>query len=443
MLLLITNVKGQKEVILDEVIAIVGDEIGTKYELESKYSNFLGQNGALVTDNSKCEVLEDMLYAKMLLNQAKIDSVEVGASQVESELDRRMRYFIGQIGSEQALEAYYKKPISKIKEEIRSSLKEQLTVQTMQGRISDGISVTPEEVRRYYEKIPEDSLPLMNAEVEVAQIVINAKTSQRSISAVKSKLREYKDRITQGEKFSTLAVLYSEDKGSAVKGGEIGFVGKAEVEPEYAAAAFKLKQGAVSPIVKTRYGYHIIQLIERRGAKINTRHILLKPKEDSESLAKAKAELDSIAVLIQEDKISFESAAKKYSDDEETRNNGGIIVNPFNTSSMTAMDDLEPAIFLVIDKMEVNEISESVPVQDPRKKSGYRLLRLNKRTSPHRASLERDYQKVKSAALAEKEQSVLQDWMKDAVERTYIKLDKNYIEGCKFMQPWVENMAEQ
>lgn len=426
----------QQEIVLDKVIGVIGNEIATKSELESKYSALLTQ-GVPVTDNSRCQVLEDILYSKMLLNQAKLDSLEVSDAQVESEMDRRLRFYIAQIGSEKELEAYYKKPIAKIKDELRESLKESMLIQNMQGEIASGVSVTPEEVRNFYDKIPEDSLPLVNAEVEVAQIVVNAPTSQEAIDDVKEKLRTYKKRVTEGEKFSTLAVLYSEDKGSAIKGGEIGFVGKAEVEPEFAAASFKLKAGNVSPIVKTRFGYHIIQLIERRGTKVNVRHILLKPKQDASSFEKAREKLDSIANIIATDSITFEAAAKKYSDDEETRNNGGIIVNQFTAASMTAMDDLDPSLFFVIDKMEVNEISEPVLIQDPRKSPGYRIVRLNKRTEPHRASLEKDYQRIKTAALAEQEQNILQDWMKDAVERTYIKIDEEYTQDCDFIQPWV------
>ena len=441
-LTLLFNVTAQdKEIVLDEVIAIIGDEIATKSELESRYSEMIA-NGLKVTDNSRCEVLEDILYSKMLLNQAKIDSVEVTDAQVEGELDRRIRYYVAQIGSEKALEDYYKKPIPKIKDEFRESLRESLLIQAMQGQVTSGITVTPEEVRTYFKEIPEDSLPLMNAEVEVAQIVINAKTSRKAITEVKEKLREYKRRVAEGEKFSTLAVLYSEDKGSALKGGEIGFVGKAEVEPEFGVAAFKLKPGNVSPIVETRYGYHIIQMIERRGSKANVRHILLKPKQDAESFEKAENKLDSIATLIENEKYTFEEAARIFSEDEETQKGGGIIVNPATTSSMTPMDELDPSLFFVIDKMKIGEVSKPVQISDPRMKPGFRLIKLNKRTEPHRASLEKDYQKIKNAALAEKEQTVLQDWMKKAVTRTYIKLDNNYVEGCKFMQPWLENMAQ-
>jgi len=432
------NSVAQEGIVLDKVIGVVGNEIATKSELEAKYSAFISQ-GMPINDNTRCEILEDILYSKMLLNQAKLDSVEVSDSQVESELDRRLRYYIAQFGSEEELEAYYKKPLVKLKDDLRESLKETMLMQSMQGNIASDISVTPEEVKNYYKSIPEDSLPLVNAEVEIAQIVINASTSMKSINAVKEKLREYKKRVGEGEKFSTLAVLYSEDQGSAVKGGEIGFVGKAEVEPEFSAAAFKLKAGNVSPIVKTRFGYHIIQMIERRGTKVNVRHILLKPKQDASSFEKAKVKLDSIASLIEKDSITFEFAAKKYSDDDETKKNGGIIVNQFTAASMTAMDDLDPSLFFVIDKMEVNEISQPVRVQDPRKSPGYRIIKVNKRTTPHRASLERDYQRIKSAALAEREQEVLQNWMSEAVERTYIKLDEEFTKGCDFIQPWIKN----
>ncbi|MBL4710303.1 MAG: peptidylprolyl isomerase [Flavobacteriales bacterium] len=358
-LLLCISVKAQEGIVLDEVIAVIGNEIATKSELETKYASFLAQGGA-ASDDLKCEILEDIFYSKMLLNQAELDSVEIGEGRVDSELDRRIRYYITQHGSEQAMESYYKKSISKIKDEFRESLREQLTIQTMQSEIGAGLSVTPEEVRSYFKKIPKDSLPLMNAEVEIAQIVVNTKTSPEAIREVKGKLNNYRKRVNEGEKFSTLAVLYSEDKGSALKGGEIGFVGKAEVEPEFSAAAFKLKEGNVSSIIKTRYGYHIIQLIERRGAKVNVRHILLKAKQDQASFAEAKGKLDSISNLIEEGKYSFEEAARKFSENEETTKNGGIMVNPQNGSSMTAMDDLDPSLFFVIDNMEVNDISKSV-----------------------------------------------------------------------------------
>ena len=433
-----TALFGQKKAVLDEIIAVIGDEIVSKSELESQFSSMVAQ-GMEVTDQSRCQIFEDLLFAKMLLNHAKLDSIEVSDNQVEAEMDRKMRYYISMHGSQEAMERYYQKSLAKLKDELRASMRDQMLIQGMRSEISSGIKATPAEVEEYFNKIPEDSLPLIDAEVEVAHIVVHAPPSKAAVKKVKERLREFKKRVSEGERFSTLAVLYSEDPGSAEKGGEIGFVGKAEVAPEFGAAAFQLKPGQVSPIVKTDFGYHIIQMIERRGTKANVRHILLKPKLDQTALLKAKQELDSIANLIQTDSLSFEEAASKFSDEEESKKNGGIMVNPYNSSSMTPMDQLDPSMFFVIDQLEEGEISQPVELQDPRGKPGYHLIRLNKRTKPHRANLEQDYQKVKQAALAEKEQKVLQEWMAKAVENTYFSLDDKYAEGCEFMQPWLAN----
>jgi len=429
----------QEPVVIDEVVSVIGDEIITKSELESQIVNMTAQ-GMKLTDQSRCRVLEDILYSKTLLNQAKVDSIEVSDQQVEGEMDRRLRHIIGQIGSEEKLVEYYKKPISQIKDEMRKSMRDQMLIQQMQADITSDVSITPKEVEDYFDRIPEDSLPLVNARVEMAQIVVNAKTSRQAIEAVKEKLRNYRKRVLEGEKFSTLAVLYSEDQGSAANGGEIGFVGKAEVEPEFAAAAFKLKQGGVSPIVKTQFGYHIIEMIERRGNKINVRHILLKPKQDQASFEKAKQKLDSINTLIELDSLTFKEAAKRYSDDEDTKKNGGVIVNPYTASSMIPMDELDPATFMVIDNLEEGEISEPVRIQNPRKKPGYRIIKLLERTEPHRANLKQDYQNIKAAAKAEKEQEVLQEWVSDAVTQTYISIDEEYAQGCEFKQNWTNKI---
>lgn len=428
----------QEPIVLDKIISVVGDEIVTKSELETQVIS-LAANNIKLTDNTRCEVLEDLLYSKVLLNQAKLDSVEVSDAQVESEMDRRMRYYINMVGSEQALETQYNKSIAKIKEEMRESMRDQMLVQAMQGKIAADISVTPEEVQNYFDNIPKDSLPLIDAEVEIAQIVAHAPISNEAIEEVKEKLRTYRKRVLDGESFATLAILYSEDKGSAVKGGEIGFVGKAEVEPEFSAAAFKLKPGGVSTIVKTRFGYHIIEMIERRANKVNVRHILLKPKYDEGSYEKVKAKLDSIANLIAIDSITFETAAKRFSDDEETKLNGGMMVNPYTTASLIPMADLDPQLFMVIDKMKVGEVSNAVRMdQDPRKKPGYRLIKLKRRTEPHRANMKDDYQKIKAAATAEKEQELLQEWIKETLLKTYVTIDKEYREGCVFQQNWME-----
>jgi len=434
--------KAQKKVILDEVIGVVGNEIVTKYEVETKYNSLIAQ-GAPITDNSRCEVLEEVFFTKMLLNQAKVDSLEVTEGQVDGEMNRRLRYFISQFGSEELMEQTYGKSISEIKDEMRDALYDNLLVQSMQSTLTADVSITPAEVKEFYERIPKDSLPLINAEVEIAQIIKYAPISREAKNAAKSRLMEFKERVESGEKFSTLAVLYSEDKGSAVKGGEIGFVGRAEVEPEFGAAAFKLKAGQVSSIVETRYGFHIIQLIERRGDRVNVRHILIRPQMDALGMEKARSELDSIADLITDKTYTFEQAARKYTDDENSKNNGGLLVNPYDASSMIPMDDLDPALFMVIDQLEEGEMSEIVELNEPGGKAGYKLVKLKKRTKPHRASLEEDYQKVKSAASSEKEQTVLQDWVVNAMEDTYISLDGKYIENCRFQQDWKQFAKEE
>lgn len=426
--------------VIDEVIAIVGDEIVTKSSLETQYLQYLSQ-GEKVTDDLRCIIMEDLLFQKLLLNQAKIDSIEVSDGQVESEMERRLRYFIGQIGSEKALEAYYKKSIDQIKSELRESLKEQLLVQTMQDKITADVSVTPSEVAEFFHSFPKDSLPLINSEVEVAQIVKYAPISEESKEYAKERLREFKERIRKGEKLSTLAVLYSDDKGSAKKGGEIGYIGRAEVEPEFAQAAFKLKPGQVSEVFSTRYGYHIVELIDRKGEKVNVRHILIKPTIDYAGLERLKKELDSVAKVVENDTITFSQMAQKYSEDEDSKNNGGLILNPYSGTSVFQADQLDPSLFFVIDKMQVGEISTAFSTSDQRNREGYRIIKLIKRTEPHTANLNDDYQKLKNVATQQKEQEVVQKWIQDRLETSYIKMNEKYTD-CDYRNNWLKKSPQ-
>lgn len=430
----------QNRKVIDEVIAVVGDEIVTKSALETQYLQYLSQ-GQKVTDDLRCIILEDLLFQKLLLNQAKIDSVVVTEGQVESELDRRLRYFIGQIGSEKALEAYYKKSIDQIKAELRTSLEEQLLVQTMQDKITTDVSITPSEVADFFNEFPKDSLPLINSEVEIAQIVMYAPISEESKEAAKARLRDFKERIRNGESFSTLAVLYSDDKGSAKKSGEIGYIGRAEVEPEFAQAAFRLKPGQISEVFSTRYGYHIVELIDRKGEKVNVRHILIKPSIDYAGLEKAKERLDSIAQAIEIDTVTFAQMALKFSEDEESKNNGGLIVNPYSGTATYQIDQLDPSLFFMIDKLKVGEISAAFATSDQRNRDGYRIVMLKKRTEPHRANLEQDYQKIKNVALQQKEQGEVEKWINEKLENAYVKIDEKYSD-CEFSNKWVEETPQ-
>ena len=423
-------------VVIDEIIAVVGDEIVTKSSLETQYFQYLAQ-GEKATDDLRCVIMEDLLFQKLLLNQAKIDSIEVTDGQVESELDRRMRYFIGQIGSQKALEAYYKKSIDQIKSELRENLREQLLIQTMQDKITVDVSVTPSEVAAFFKTLPKDSLPLINSEVEIAQIVMYAPISKESEEAARVKLRDYKERVKNGESFSTLAVLYSDDKGSAKKGGEIGYIGRAEVEPEFAQAAFKLKAGQVSEVFSTRYGFHIVELIDRKGEKVNVRHILIKPKIDYVGLEKVKIKLDSLAKVIETDTFTFAQMALKYSEDEDSKNNGGLMLNPYTGNATYQVDQLDPSLFFIIDKMKVGEISAAFETADKRNREGYRIIMLKKRTEPHRANLDQDYQKIKNVAKQQKEQEVVQKWINDKLNSAFIKINNEY-KDCNYRNEWLK-----
>ncbi len=424
------------KVVIDEIIAVVGDEIVTKSSLETQYFQYLAQ-GEKATDDMRCVIMEDLLFQKLLLNQAKIDSIDVTEGQVESEMDRRMRYFISQVGSEKALEAYYKKSIDQIKSELRDNLREQLLVQTMQDKITVDVSVTPSEVAAFFKTLPKDSLPLINSEVEIAQIAMYAPISKESEEAAKLKLRDYKERVKNGESFSTLAILYSDDKGSAKKGGEIGYIGRAEVEPEFAQAAFKLKAGQISEVFSTRYGFHIVELIDRKGEKVNVRHILIKPTIDYVGLENVKVKLDSLAKVIESDTFTFAQMALKYSEDEDSKNNGGLMLNPYSGNATFQVDQLDPSLFFIIDKMKIGEISAAFETSDKRNREGYRIIMLKKRTEPHRANLDQDYQKIKNVAKQQKEQEVVQKWINDKLSSAFVKINDEY-KDCSYKNEWLK-----
>lgn len=429
----------KSERIIDEVIGVVGNEIILKSEIELQS---LSQNPSIVqaysTEELTCVVFEDLLIQKLLLNQAKVDSIEISPDQIESEIDRRMRYFINQIGSEQKLEEYYGKSLLEIKDEFRDMVENQLLVQKMQSKMTENTKVTPSEVRSYFENIPEDSLPYINSEIEVAQIVCKPPISNDEKDRVKNKLLDIRKRIINGEDFGTLAYLYSEDPLSAQKNGELGFVQRGALVPEFEGVAFKLKEGEVSNIVETQYGYHILQLIERRGDKINVRHILLVPKVSIADLNRAKLELDSLHQLILLDSISFVNAAEQVSDDEMSKLNGGVITNLQTGDTKFNADELDPIIALAVNKLKVGELSRPVLMSTQDGKQAYRLLKVNLRTDPHRASLVKDYQRIQTACLTEKQNNAVFEWVDKKLSDTYVSVGENY-RGCNFSNKWVKN----
>ncbi len=435
LLIFTTSVFGQKKIVVDKIIAVVGSNLILKSDIDNEYQQYITQGYAAGSD-TRCSVVEELLFQKLLINQAILDSLEITEAQVEGELEQRIQYFTKQIGSEQKLEEYYGKSISQIKEDFRSDIKKLLLAKSMQGKITSDIKVTPADVRAYFTSIPADSLPLLNSEVEVGQITRKPPIDEKEKTRVKDKLNEMRERIVKGEDFATLAVLYSEDPGSARLGGELGLLNRNELVPEFAAEAFTLKGKEVSKIVESPFGYHIVQLIDRKGELINVRHILLVPKTSSADLIKAQAFCDSVHQLILKDTLSFSDAALKYSDDSESKNNGGIIPNPQTGSSKFETSELDQTTFFTIDKLKVGEISEPVIMQTPDGKKAYRLLYLKSRSEPHRANMKDDYQRVQNIALSLKQSKVIDNWIKNKLKTTFVKIDEEY-KTCNFKHDWL------
>jgi peptidyl-prolyl cis-trans isomerase SurA len=436
-LLNLTVIHSQDEgKIIDQVIAVVGGHIILESEIEAQYMQYLLQEGPLTGSSAtvKCSMLESMLYQKLLLNQAELDSVEVSDSQVEAEMDRRLRHYIGLLGSPEKFEEFYQKSILEFKDENREQVKELLMVETVQDKITKDVKTTPTEIKAFFKSMPQDSLPFINSEVELSQIVKLPPVNREETEKVKNKLQELRYRILNGENFATLAILYSEDPGSAKNGGELGLFGRGDMFPAFEAVAFSLEKGAVSDIVETEAGFHILQLIERRGEYVNVRHILLRPKVSPIDLAKAKVQLDSIAALIDEKKYTFDEAIVKFSDDP-SKNNGGLLINPVSGTTLFEADQLDPKVAFVIDKLEVGEVSAPVQFQTQDGKDAYRILYLKKRTEPHKANLKQDYDKIQEWATADKKQDVISKWIENKTKQTYVKINGSY-DNCSFTNTW-------
>jgi len=420
--------------VIDEVVAVVGSNMIRFSDIENQYIQFRMQGNIEGSRAMRCQVLENLLFQKLLINQAVLDSVEVTDAQVDAEMDRKLRYFINQIGSREKLEAYYKKSIPEIKEEFRDAIRDQLVVETMQANITRDVKVTPSEVKRYYETIPADSLPMINTEVEIGQIVKKPPISPEEKLAARTRIGDLRKRIQNGESFTALAALYSEDPGSTAKGGELGFVGRGELFPPFEAAAFALKKGELSEIVETEAGYHIIQLIERRGDMVNARHILIKPKVSSDALAKAQQDLINVASLIAMDSLSFGAAALKHSDDP-SKNNGGLMVNPMTGTTRFEVSQLDPSLFFVVDKLEVGKVSEPVLMKTEEGAQAYRLLYVRTKSQPHRANLTDDYTRIQEWALQDKQARVIQEYINRKTRNTYIRINERY-RDCPFNYRW-------
>ncbi len=426
----ITSTAYNQEKIIDQIIAVIGDDMVLQSELENQVLQYQAQ-GYLSEGNINCDVLEELLLQKLLIHQSRVDSIFVGEAEVETELNRRMEYFISQIGSKEKLEEYYKKSIIEIKEDLRDVIREQLLAQKMQNEIMGDIKVSPAEVKKFYNDIPRDSLPYVESEIELRQIVLYPPYSDEAIYDVRQRLLDLRKRIIEGEKFSTLAILYSEDPGSARNGGELGYVGKNDLVPEFSDAAFKLKKDGVSNIIETEFGYHIIQLIDRDENRINVRHILMKPKISPESKIKAMTRLDSISKIIRLDSLTFEEAAKKYSEDLKTKTGGGIMINVNKGNSKFKIDELSKADYFAVKDLKIGEMSNPYESYDQKGKAVYKIIQLKSKTKPHKANLKEDYNLIAEMAKSTKQQEIINSWIEEKQSEAYIHIDPKY-KSCNF-----------
>lgn len=416
--------QSQNSKLIDQVAAVVGDKIIMQSDVENQVLQLKAQG--IKEDNMKCNVLKELVNQKLLLIQAEKDSVQVSPNQVESSLDRRLRYFIRQIGSQKKLEEYYNKSITEIKEDFRGLIYEQIRTQQMRRQLIQNTQISPKEVEQFYNSMPEDSIPMVNKRIELNQIVKYPPENKKAETQAREKLLDLRKRILEGERFSTLAVLYSDDEGTASKGGELGFRTQDELDPEFADAAFSLQEGEVSGIVESAYGFHIIKLLERENDQVNVRHILIKPRVNPEQKQRTLQKLDSIADVIRKDETTFTKAALKHSDDEKYKRNGGLLVNPRTASSEFEMDQLPSADYNAIKELEVGEISEPYQSQDENGKTIFKIIKIRSKIEPHQANLKEDYNMIKEMALNKKRQKFIDTWLSKKKKNAYLHIEKRF-----------------
>lgn len=418
--------------VVEEVAWMVGDQPIYKSEIEEAYQQMLYEKTPIKGD-PYCVIPEQLALEKLFLHQADIDTVEVSDSQVAQEVEQRISWLTNNLGSKEKLEEYFRKPLPELRQQLTESTRNQYRVQMVQKNIAQDLKVTPSDVRKYFDTLDQDSVPFIPLQVEAEIITVNPKIPQQEIDDVKARLRDYTDRVTRGEsEFSTLAILYSEDPGSSVRGGEIGFMGRGHLEPEYAAVAFNLNDPKkISKIVETQYGYHIIQLIEKRGDRINTRHILLRPKVSDAELSNSLNRLDSLRNDIVAGKFTFEEATI-VSQDKDTRNNHGRMVNENTTSTRFEMSQLPQEVAKQINNMEVGDISPAFIMKDPKRdRDIVAIVKLTARIPAHRANMADDYQVIKNMYENATRQKMVKDWIAKKIKDTYVKIEDNWID-CEF-----------
>lgn len=418
--------------IVEEVAWVVGDQPIYKSQIEETYQQMRYER-VPINGDPYCVIPEQLAIEKLYLHQAEIDTVEVQDAMVSQQVEARINMLIENIGSKEKIEEYFRKPLPEFREQLAQTIRDNYRIMQVQDNITSDIKTTPSDIRRYFSDLPEDSIPMVPLQVETQIMTLNPEIPRAEIEDVKARLRDFTDQVNRGEKpFSTLAILYSEDEGTARRGGETGLLGRAQLESEYAAVAFNLNDPQkVSKIVETQYGFHIIQLIEKRGDRINTRHILLRPKVSDADLTKAINRLDSIRTDIMDKKFTFEDATAYLSQDKDTRNNRGVMVNGQNGSRFE-MSELPAEVAKVVDKLEPGEISEPFIMIDPaRNCEVVAIVKLTNRIPAHRANMSDDYQLIKGMCESSLKKKKLTDWLDKKINDTYVRIEDGW-DNCEF-----------
>ena len=429
--------------IIDQVIARVGGEYILLSELEEQFALAASQSNAEVPADARCNLMDQLLVGKLLYNQSKLDSIEVSDGEVEQQLnariDRILSYMQGDINQ---FEDYYGQSITATKEQFREDLREQLAVERIRGTVTREVTVTPAEVKRFFADIPQDSLPYFNSEVEVGEIVVQPVANDSTKEATVAKLEDIAAQIESGTiTFEDAAKKYSQD-GSAQGGGDLGWTKRGKFVPAFEAAAYNLTPGQMSGVVESEFGYHLIKLQERRGNTIRVSHVLLRPEVTEEDIEKSRTLLDSIATLVRVDTFGFSYAVKRYGFDKvQSYNNDGRMTNPASGNTFFEIGDLDPDIYFAIDEMEVGDMSEVLSFRSATGEDMLRVIQLQSRTSPHRATLAQDYSKIQQATKQSKQQQYLSDWIEEKINSTFISVDERY-QGCPAIQDWLNDSRQ-
>jgi peptidyl-prolyl cis-trans isomerase SurA len=425
--------------IIDEVIWVVGEEAILRSEVEEERLR-AQYEGTPIAGDPYCVIPEQLAIQKLFLHQAELDSIEVNESSVSSQVDMRLNYYISQIGSKEKMEEYFRKTTTEIREEMMTSVRNQMIIQQMQNKITQNIQPTPAEVRRFYGQLSQDSIPMVPAQVEVQILSIEPPVPVEETERIKGRLREFTERVHGGKAdFSMLARLYSEDVESAKRGGELGFVGRGQLVSEFADVAFNLTDPKrVSRIVQTEYGYHIIQFIERKGERVNCRHILLKPRVSADDKLKAIARLDSIRAQVVDSAMAFETAVARFSEDKNTFMSGGLMTNPNTGASKFEYQDLPPEIARQIYAMSEGDVSQPfVMMNQSKNKEVCAIVRLKTKRDAHKANLIDDFQVIRNLLIQKQQAEVLDNWIRNKQKEIFVEIDPMW-RGCDFQYPnWV------